>query len=116
MEYNWIERRRGKKGKGICNTTNMRPCVSGGLSFRRDTGFPTALNWNGIYRCIIKLHESPDTFRCATEATGYILMNILLLVSGSLCVIIHLLANIYLSFMTPLKKQFLKHCHVPAAH
>lgn len=68
----------------------MMPCMSFRSSVGRDIGFSTALNWNGIYRCIIKLHESLDTFRCATEATGYILMNILLLVSDSLCVISHL--------------------------
>lgn len=44
--------------------------MSVGSSTRRDIGFPTALNGNGMYRCIIKLHESLDTFRCAAEVTG----------------------------------------------
>lgn len=47
MEYNWIERGR-VKGKGLCNITEMRPCMSVGSPAGRGIGlfFGVEREWN----------------------------------------------------------------------
>lgn len=52
--------------------------MSVGSPARHDVGLLMALDGNGIYRCIIKLHVSIDTFS-VTEAAGKMLMNISLI-------------------------------------